>query len=358
MKNIRTVWLDTEGVKLLNQKLLPSKVSVVLCKTPQRVAKAISSMEIRGAPAIGCAAALGVALSARQHNGHSSDAFIRNLQKDMQALSLARPTGVNLSWAIGEMMSCLEKAALQARRLNGSGRIRFIQKTLFREAAKILKKDRETNKNSARWGASLIQDGDKILTYCNTGALATSGYYGTALGVLKYAWEQKKKILVYVSETRPYLQGARLTAWELKQYGIPGKLICDNMAGYLMERKEVTKVLVGADRVSANGDVANKIGTYTLAVLAQKHRLPFYVVAPGSSFDLSIARGSDIPIEQRKPEEVTEMLQKGIVPNGFPILHPAFDVTPHKLVTAFVTENGILKKPFRKSFKRLFAAKK
>ncbi|HUQ25740.1 MAG TPA: S-methyl-5-thioribose-1-phosphate isomerase [Burkholderiales bacterium] len=308
-------------LELLDQRLLPGKTSYVKCKTAKDVAKAIKDMVVRGAPAIGCAAAFGVVLG----KGSASS---------FEVLSKSRPTAVNLFWALERM----RKAAVSKGDLEA-------------EAKAIYDEDLAANRAMGKLGATLIPDRARVMTHCNAGALATSGY-GTALGVIR---SSKNKILnVIANETRPYLQGARLTAWEMVQEGIPCTLITDSMAGHLMSRGEVDVIVVGADRIAANGDTANKIGTYALAVLAKRHNIPFYVVAPLSTFDLKIKSGAEIPIEERPAGEVTGYRETRWAPEGVSVRNPAFDVTPAELITAIVCEKGVILAPDRKQILKLF----
>ena len=305
-----------DRLELLDQRLLPDQTIYVTCRTAAQVAEAIRDMVVRGAPAIGCAAAFGFALDSR--NGLDK-------KKALETLAASRPTAVNLFWALERMKSAKDPQA---------------------EALAIFAEDLAGNRAIGRHGAALIPAGARVMTYCNTGALATSGH-GTALGVIRSAFENKGNISVIACETRPYLQGARLTAWECVQEGIPCTLITDNMAGHLMSRSEVDLVIVGADRIAANGDTANKIGTYTLAVLARRHRLPFYVAAPLSTFDLAIADGAAIPIEERSAQEVTGYRGVRWAPEGVAVRNPAFDVTPAELIAGIVCEKGVILEPSR-----------
>jgi len=305
-----------DALELLNQLLLPRKVEYVRCNTSHEVAESIRSMVVRGAPAIGVAAAFGMALA----KIHGDD-----LQFAAMELKKSRPTAVNLAWAVDRML-----------RANGA----------VSEAEKIFREDVEANHRIGRFGSELLGAKATVLTHCNAGALATAGY-GTALGVIRSAVEQGKQIAVFADETRPYLQGARLTAWELHQEGIDVTLITDSMAGHFFQQKKFDAVIVGADRIAANGDTANKIGTYTLAVLAQRHRLPFYVAAPLSTFDVKLADGSAIPIEERAAQEVTGYRGQRSAPEGVAVRNPAFDVTPAELITAIVCEKGVVSAPDR-----------
>ena len=314
-----------DALELLDQRLLPEKTEYVACRTAAEVAQAIRNMVVRGAPAIGCAAAFGIALDAKRG---------APLEPAYEVLARSRPTAVNLFWALDRMRKAHDFEA---------------------EARAILTEDIAANRTMGAHGASLIADGARVLTYCNTGALATGGY-GTALGVVRGMIEAGKRVSVMACETRPYLQGARLTAWECVQEGIPCTLITDNMAGHLMSRGEVDVVIVGADRIAANGDVANKIGTYMLAVLARRHRLPFYVAAPLSTFDLAIPDGSRIPIEERPADEVTGYRGVRVAPPGVAVRNPAFDVTPADLVTAIICEKAVILEPSRERIAARLAA--
>ncbi|MEK6245448.1 MAG: S-methyl-5-thioribose-1-phosphate isomerase [Pseudomonadota bacterium] len=305
-----------DRLDLLDQRLLPDQTVYTTCTTAAQVAAAIRDMVVRGAPAIGCAAAFGFALDSKNKS---------DLKKAFQCLAASRPTAVNLFWALERMKKAANPEA---------------------EAVAIFEEDLAANRAMGEHGAKLIPERARVLTYCNTGALATSGH-GTALGVIRTAFEDKKNISVVVCETRPYLQGARLTAWECVQEGIPCTLITDNMAGHLMSQGEVDVVIVGADRIAANGDVANKIGTYMLAVLARRHRLPFYVAAPISTFDPKTADGSAIRIEERPPQEVTGYRGVRWAPEGVAVRNPAFDVTPADLISAIVCEKGVVLEPDR-----------
>jgi methylthioribose-1-phosphate isomerase len=305
-----------DRLDLLDQRLLPDRTKYVVCRTAEDVARAIRDMVVRGAPAIGCAAAFGVVLG-------------KGSRKAYEALAKSRPTAVNLFWALERMK--------QARDLE-------------EEALAIYEEDLAANREIGRVGAQLIRERARVMTHCNTGALATAGY-GTALGVIRAS--KGKKISVIANETRPYLQGARLTAWELQKEGIPTTLIADNMAGHLMSRGEIDLVIVGADRIAANGDVANKIGTYTLAVLAKENAIPFYVAAPVSTIDLATPSGDRIPIEERPEHEVTHHAGQRLAPEGVGARNPAFDVTPHRYVTAIVCERGIARAPYAESLRTL-----
>jgi len=329
-------WHDAK-VRMIDQRLLPTEFRLVDYDDYHDVAQAIHTMVIRGAPAIGAAAAFGMALAARQSRSRDRDGLLADLRVAGDVLCAARPTAVNLSWAVARLL----------RRAEAEPDAATIPGALLAEAQALADEDVEINKRLGAHGAALIRDGDTILHHCNTGALATVDY-GTALGVIRTAHEQGKQVHVLVDETRPRLQGARLTAWELQQESIPFTLIADNAAGHFMRTGQVDIVLVGADRVAANGDVANKIGTYKLAVVAQANGIPFYPCVPTSTVDLSLPTGDDIPIEEREAEEVTGITYQGrpAAPEGVEVANPAFDVTPHRYVTGIVTENGIAYPPF------------
>jgi methylthioribose-1-phosphate isomerase len=327
-------WKDGKVV-MIDQRLLPHKETYLTCSDHEQVAEAIERMAIRGAPAIGVAAALGLALGiSRLRSGYKVDEKFEAMRARLEK---TRPTARNLFWALERM-----KAAFEANRLSPLENLKDI---ILEEALAIEREDVETCRRIGVWGRSLIADGDTILTHCNAGELATAGY-GTALGVIRAAFEEGKKIRVLVDETRPLLQGARLTTWELRGAGIPYVLITDSMAGSLMRRGEVSLAVTGADRIARNGDTANKIGTYPLAVLAQRHGVPFYVVVPLSSVDPASPDGAAIPIEERPADEVATFRGLRVAPAGTPVFNPAFDVTPAELVTAFVTEAGVLRPPF------------
>ena len=341
---MRTVEWKNGVVRMIDQRELPHRLVVAEFSDYREVARAIREMVVRGAPAIGAAAAFGLALAARQSLAKTRRELLADLEEAADVLRATRPTAVNLSWAIERMLA-------RARSLEQGG-VEEIVRALEREAQAIADEDVETNRRMGAYGAELIEDGDNILTHCNTGALATVDY-GTALGVIRTAHEQGKRIHVWVDETRPRLQGARLTAWELMRLGIPMTLIADNAAGHLMRTGQVDIVLVGADRIARNGDVANKIGTYKLAVLAKENGIPFYSVAPTSTIDLSIASGEEIPIEERDPQEVTHIGGVPIAPEGVRAYNPAFDVTPHRYITGIVTEKGIVYPPFDQNLRRI-----
>ncbi len=337
---IRTVEWRNGTVVMIDQRLLPTREVYRVYRTYQEVAQAIKDMVVRGAPAIGVAAALGIALGMRHARGNAARAF----ERICRAMAATRPTAVNLFWAIDRMRAAF--ARLQDRPLGD------IRTALLEEALAIHREDIAANQSLGAHGAALLPDEARVLTHCNAGALATAGY-GTALGVVRAARAAGNPISVLATETRPFLQGARLTAWELLKDRIPATLITDNMAGHFMRAGEVSCVVVGADRIAANGDVANKIGTYTLAVLAKCHRLPFFVAAPTSTIDFACRRGEDIPIEQRPATEVTHLGGQQIAPRGVHVANPAFDVTPNQLVSAIITERGVARPPFRTSLRAL-----
>ena len=323
-------------LELIDQRVLPARIEFVACATADETARAIRDMVVRGAPAIGCAAAYGIALEARRLEHLSEKDFESALEKGFTDLARSRPTAVNLFWALQRMREAWNTVKLQS--------LAAIAEKLLSEAQAIQAEDLRVNRAIGKHGVALIKDNARILTYCNAGALATSGH-GTALGVIRSAVEAGKRVSVITGETRPFLQGARLTAWELTRDGIPVTLIADSMSGHLMSRGEIDAVIVGADRVAANGDVANKIGTYMIAVLARRHRIPFYVAAPLSTIDPRIAGGDAIPIEERGAAEVRGHAGLEWAPAGVAVRNPAFDVTPAELVTALVTEKGVMREP-------------
>jgi methylthioribose-1-phosphate isomerase len=339
-------WTD-HGVRFLDQTKLPTEETYVTCKTHEQVADVIRNMVVRGAPAIGVAAAMGIALGVNNSKAESAADLKRDFGQICDVISKTRPTAVNLFWAIRRMQEKFERVRIRS--------IPHIKQALIEEAERMHAEDIAANQAMGRHGATLMPAEGGVLTHCNAGALATAGY-GTALGVIRAAVEQGKKIRVYADETRPFLQGSRLTAWELVKDGIPTTVISDNMAGAMMRQGKIGAVVVGADRVAANGDVANKIGTYTIAVLAKEHNVPFYVAAPISSVDLACPDGSKIPIEQRNPREVTHIAGKQMVPEGVAVENPAFDVTPAKFVAAIITEKGIARAPYEESLRKLAAA--
>lgn len=327
-------WKDG-AVRLLDQSRLPEHVEFLDCRDYRTVATAIRDLRVRGAPAIGVTAAMGVALGAQEIATSEYQEFSKAIRLICEHLGATRPTAVNLFWALERMKRLVHESRMRP--------VEEIKRALVQESQRLLDEDVAMNKTMGQHGAKLIHDGNTILTHCNAGALATAGY-GTALGVIRAAWEQGKQIRVIADETRPVLQGARLTAWELMQDNIPVTLITDNMAGSLMRQGLIHLCVVGADRIAANGDVANKIGTYSVAVLARAHNIPFYVAAPYSTIDLRTASGNDIPIEERRAEEVTSVFGIAtIAPKGVAVLNPAFDVTPAEYVTAIITERGVFK---------------
>ncbi|HXI41231.1 MAG TPA: S-methyl-5-thioribose-1-phosphate isomerase [Bryobacteraceae bacterium] len=338
---VETIQWTDGGVVMIDQTRLPREESYVTCTTYEQVADAIRSMVIRGAPAIGVAAAMGVALGVAQANGTDLDA---QFEKICDTLARTRPTAVNLFWAIDRM----RRAFAESRGVA----LPQLRQRMIAEAQQIRLEDIAINQAIGRHGAPLVPDGKTVLTHCNAGALATAGY-GTALGVIRAAISAGKKIDVFADETRPFLQGSRLTVWELQQDGIPATLITDNMAGHFLKSGRIGCVVVGADRIAANGDVANKIGTYSLAVLARENAIPFFVAAPISTLDLALASGDDIPIEQRAAAEVTHVFGLAVAPEGTQVENPAFDVTPNRYVSAIITERGVARAPYVESLRNL-----
>ncbi len=345
---IKTVEWTEEGVVMIDQRLLPGEEIYPVFRTYQEVAEAIREMVVRGAPAIGVAAAMGIALGVRDSRAVDVEALAIELDQICQVLAETRPTAVNLFWAIERMRDHFHRLRSQGV---SSDRLR---QGLVEEARAIHDEDIAANRSMGRYGAALIPETATVLTHCNAGALATAGY-GTALGVIRAAVEAGKKVAVYADETRPFLQGARLTAWELHHDAIPVTLITDNMAGHFMQRGKIDCVVVGADRIAANGDVANKIGTYSVAVLARENGIPFYVAAPISTLDLTMESGQSIPIEERSTREVTHVREVALAPAGIEVANPAFDVTPHRYVDAIITERGIARPPFVESLRKLAA---
>lgn len=339
---------EKSALRLLDQRLLPEKEIWTTCKTSRDVHHAIKVMIVRGAPAIGVAAGYGLYLGIKGVTG-SREKFFKALEKEGVYLKTARPTAVNLQ-------NIINTITMHMRHSTEKNTAKLKEQVLA-EARRLHREDDQLCRQMGANGAALFKSGESILTHCNAGGLATSGY-GTALGVIYAAVSSGKKISVFADETRPLLQGARLTAWELSKSKIPCTLICDNMAASLMRAGKVDRVIVGADRIAANGDTANKIGTYGVAVLARKHKIPFYVAAPKTTFDFLIPSGKQIPIEERHEDEVAEGFGKRTAPKGIKVWNPAFDVTPHELVTAFITEAGVLKAPFKKSFMKLKTSKK
>jgi methylthioribose-1-phosphate isomerase len=334
-------WLG-DRIEILDQRLLPAKVSYITLHSPSDVERAIKELAIRGAPAIGVCAAMGAVLGALAIKAGGRDDFLLKFREVTEIIASSRPTAKNLFWALDRMKSVAENSGDDP---NG------ITRALELEAKKIYREDIETNIRIGKAGDKLLKSGDTVLTHCNAGALATAGY-GTALGVIRAAIEAKKDIRVIATETRPLLQGSRLTTWELIADNIDVTLITDGMAGHFLKAKKIQKVIVGADRIAANGDVANKIGTYSHAVLARENKVPFYVAAPTSTIDVSIPGGEDIPIEERDPMEVRTVMGKTISPPDVKVLNPAFDVTPNRYVSAIITERGIIRPPYRRGIER------
>ncbi|MFH1079792.1 MAG: S-methyl-5-thioribose-1-phosphate isomerase [Pseudomonadota bacterium] len=344
MDRIRTLFWEDNKVVMIDQKALPLEERTHVCTRYEDVIAAINDLTIRGAPAIGVAAAMGIALGARQSQAATPKTFQKEFLAICEAFARTRPTARNLFWAIERMKRCFEKTLASDTSITLSD----INQALVAEAIGICNEDIAVNREIGANGRSLIKDGDRILTHCNAGALATAGY-GTALGVMRAACAEGKQIHVFVDETRPVLQGARLTAWELMKENIPATLITDNMAGFLMQRGKIDLVLTGADRITANGDTANKIGTYTLAVLAKENNIPFYIAAPRSTIDMSLETGDDIPIEERNSDEVLAFQGARSAPAGMPVYNPAFDITPHRYITAIITDAGVVRPPFEKN---------
>src|SRR5690242_4869182 len=336
-------WTD-QGVRFIDQTKLPTEETYVNCTTYQEVADVIRNMVVRGAPAIGVSAAMGIALGVKNSKAESTGDLKRDFDQICDVIGKTRPTAVNLFWAIKRMQQKFE--ALRARPISQ------IKQALIDESKRMHAEDIAINQAMGKHGAALMPAAGGVLTHCNAGALATAGY-GTALGVIRAAVEAGKKIHVYADETRPFLQGSRLTAWELTKDGIPTTVISDNMAGAMMKQRKIDAVVVGADRIAANGDVANKIGTYSVAVLAKEHAIPFYVAAPWSTVDMATPNGDQIPIEQRAVREVTHIAGKQIAPSGIKVENPAFDVTPSKYVTAIITEFGVARAPYGQALQDL-----
>ncbi len=344
---IKTIEWTDEGIRMLDQRLLPTEEKYLMLRSYDEVAEAIKKMVVRGAPAIGVSAAMGLALGASQSVGTS----VADLEDDFtymsKVMSQTRPTAVNLFWAIERMREAF------ARGKAAGSDSETIKASLIAEAKDIFREDIQANRSIGAFGADLIADGDTVLTHCNAGALATAGDYGTALGVIRGARDAGKRVAVIADETRPFLQGLRLTAWELAQDNIPVTVITDNMAGHVMKSGKVNVVVVGADRIAANGDAANKIGTYMVAVLAKKHGIPFYVAAPITTLDLSLKSGEEIPIEERDGREITHIGTNQLGPDGVSVHNPAFDVTPNELITAIITDKGVARAPYLESLQSL-----
>lgn len=346
--NIIPVKWSDEGVLMLDQRLLPTEERWLTLKTYNEVAAGIKDMVVRGAPAIGVSAAYGIALGANSFVGTNVDDLEEEVEYIGDVLAATRPTAVNLFWAIDRMKATFQKAKAEGKSVSE------IKQILIDESKAIHDEDIESQRLIAQFGGELLNDQDTVLTHCNAGALATGGVWGTALGVIRGAVDQGKHVAVIADETRPYLQGARLTAWELMQDDIPVTLITDNMSGHVMKKGRVQAVVVGSDRIAANGDVANKIGTYMVAVLAKRHGIPFYVAAPLSTVDLNTATGDDIPIEERDIREVTHVKDIQLAPDEATVSNYAFDVTPNELVTAIITEKGVARAPYVESLKKQF----
>jgi len=347
---IKTVEWTDEGVRMIDQRLLPTEEKYLMLRSCEEVAEAIKQMVVRGAPAIGVSAAMGIALGSMQAVGTS----VADLEEDFNyfcdTMAATRPTAVNLFWAIERMRDRFRRAKAE-----GADAER-VKAQLIEEAQTIFREDIESNRALGRFGGELLWDGATVLTHCNAGALATAGDYGTALGVIRGARDAGKRVAVIADETRPFLQGARLTAWELQKDEIPVTVITDNMAGHVMKQGKVDCVVVGADRIAANGDTANKIGTYMVAVLARQHSIPFYVAAPVSTVDLSLPTGEQIPIEERDAREVTHIREQRLSPEGVAVHNPAFDVTPNELIAAIITDRGVARPPYTISLKQLAAS--
>jgi methylthioribose-1-phosphate isomerase len=347
---IKTIEWTDEGVVMIDQRLLPTEEVYPVFKSFEEVACAIEEMVVRGAPAIGVAAAMGIALGMKNSSAPSFDQFEHDFDKVCERMAATRPTAVNLFWAVERMRWAFN----HARRERDS--IERIKQQLIDESLAIHREDVESNQRMGKFGAELIPDGARVLTHCNAGALATAGF-GTALGVIRAAVESGKRVSVLADETRPFLQGARLTAWELAKDDIPVTLITDNMAGHFLKSGEVDSVIVGADRIAANGDVANKIGTYMVAVVAHENNVPFYVAAPLSTVDLALNSGDEIPIESRSSMEVTHIRGSQIAPEGVEVANPAFDVTPHRYISAIITDAGVAREPYDTNLRMLFENK-
>jgi len=343
---MRTVEWHDGVVRMIDQKALPWKMEMVDLPDYRAVAAAITDMTVRGAPAIGASAAFGMALAAKQSNANSVENLLNDLDQAANVLKAARPTAVNLAWGVDRLMALARQGNYQ--------QADDLREAMLNEAQRVADEDVAINQKMGANGAALIKDGDTILHHCNTGALATVDY-GTALGVVRAAFEQGKKIHVLLDETRPRLQGARLSAWEMEQLGVSYDILPDTAAGYYMQKGEIKICLVGADRVAANGDFANKIGTYQVAVLAKENNIPFYTVAPTSTIDLNLATGAEIPIEERSKDEVLTPYGNPLTPAHFHARNPAFDVTPNRYLAGIITENGIARPPFTESLKRVVA---
>ena len=344
---IKTVEWTNEGVRMLDQRLLPTEEKYLMLRSYEEIADAIKKMVVRGAPAIGVSAAMGLALGASQSVGTSVADLEYDFKYMCKLMEATRPTAVNLFWAIERMRGTLLRAKAE------TNNVEEIKQRLTSEALSIFNEDIASNRALGKFGGELIADGATVLTHCNAGALATAGDYGTALGVVRGAIDAGKRVAVIADETRPFLQGARLTAWELAQDNIPVTVITDNMAGHVMKQGKVDCVVVGADRIAANGDAANKIGTYMVAVLAKQHDIPFYVAAPISTVDLNTPTGEEIPIEQRGAKEVTHIGDQQLTPDGVDVHNFAFDVTPNEFITAIITDRGVARAPYTESLRNL-----
>jgi methylthioribose-1-phosphate isomerase len=344
---IKTVEWTDRGISMLDQRLLPTEEKYLMLRSYEEVADAIKQMVVRGAPAIGVSAAMGLAIGAQQSVGTSVADLEYDFDYMCDVMSRTRPTAVNLFWAIERMRQAFRLAKAQGMSVDE------LKQKLVQESQAIFKEDIEANRALGRFGGELIPDNSTVLTHCNAGALATAGDYGTALGVIRGARDAGKRIAVIADETRPFLQGSRLTAWELAKDDIPVTIITDNMAGHIMKQGKVDAVVVGADRIAANGDAANKIGTYMVAVLAKQHNIPFYVAAPISTLDLTLASGEEIPIEERDAREVTHVREQRLAPEGVPVHNPAFDVTPNELITAIITDKGVARQPYTESLRKM-----
>lgn len=348
---IKTVEWTNEGVRMLDQRLLPTEEKYLMLRSYEEIADAIKKMVVRGAPAIGVSAAMGLALGASQSVGTSVADLEYDFRYMCKVMEATRPTAVNLFWAVERMRGALLRAKAETKN------VEEIKQRLINEALSIFNEDISSNRALGKFGGELIADGATVLTHCNAGALATAGDYGTALGVIRGAIDAGKRVAVIADETRPFLQGARLTAWELAQDNIPVTVITDNMAGHVMKQGKVDCVVVGADRIAANGDAANKIGTYMVAVLAKQHNIPFYVAAPISTVDLNTPTGEEIPIEQRGTREVTHIGEHQLTPDGVDVHNFAFDVTPNEFIAAIITDRGVARAPYTESLRNLATAR-
>lgn len=345
--NLRTIQWRDNAIRIIDQTKLPDKLVYSEIRSVKALWQAIKELKVRGAPALGAAAGLGIWLGIKNSKAKSFPEFNRELAKIAKYLASSRPTARNLFWGLERM-----RAAAFGNQNRPLGEIK---KIIFQEAEKIIQEDRVSCRNISGCGAELFKDNDTVLTVCNAGILATIDY-GTALGVIYKAQSNGKKLKVYACETRPLLQGARLTAWELQQKAVPVTLIADNTAAFLMQQGKINKVIAGADRIAANGDTANKIGTYNLAVLSSYHKIPFYIAAPASTFDLKIKSGKDIPIEERNRREVSELFfNRPVIDKRIKVFNPAFDVTPHSLISAIITDRGVIRKPYEKNIKKILS---